>query len=308
MTVRADRQHSPVDPETLKAVSTLVVKVRRVVEGLQGGAHPSPHFGASVEFAEHKRYSPGDDIRHIDWRVLARTDRYFVKQHQREVVLRCLMALDCSSSMGYRGQRARTDKLGFAVELLATLAHILVRQGDAAGLLTFDDETTNLIPPIRRADHLTALMKKFVEVRPAKGGGTGFQVAIADTAEHVGGRAMVVLASDLWGAARETEVALGQLAARGHDVVVFHILDDDELELPFDHPLTFSGMEEEPDVSVDPVLVRDDYRQEIKAVRERWQRVCGEAGIDLVLARTSSTPEKVLSVFLARRYGRGRRQ
>ena len=109
---------SPVDPDTLKALAALQIRVRKVVEGLQGGAHPSLHFGASVEFAEHKKYSPGDDIRHIDWRALARTDRYFVKQHQREVVLSCLLVLDCSASMGYRGNDARTDKLSYAVQVL----------------------------------------------------------------------------------------------------------------------------------------------------------------------------------------------
>ncbi len=302
-----DRPRSPVDPATLKAVSTLAVKVRRVVEGLQGGTHDSPHIGASVEFAEHKKYSPGDDIRHIDWRAHARTDRYFVKQHQREVVLRCLMALDCSASMGYRGQRARAEKLSYAVELLAALAHILVRQGDAAGLLTFDSETLHFIPPVRRPDHLPELMRQLVETKAAAGGATGFQQAIADLAERAGRRAMIVLASDLWGAARETEVALARLAVRGHDVVVFHVLDEDEIDLPFEQPNTFRGMEDEPDVDLDPTLVREDYREEVRAIKTRWKRVCGEAGIDLVTAVTSSPTSMVLSDFVARRHGRGRR-
>ncbi|MCP4602878.1 MAG: DUF58 domain-containing protein [Proteobacteria bacterium] len=304
MNSSSDRPRSPVDPEILKAVSTLTVKVQRVVEGLQGGAHASPHLGASVEFAEHKKYSPGDDIRHIDWRALARTDRYFVKQHQREVVLRCLMTLDCSASMGYRGKRARSSKLGYAVELLAALAHILVRQGDAAGLLTFDSHTVHFIPPRRRPDHLSALMTLFASLQPAEGGGTGFLEAIGDAADHAGRRAMVVLASDLWGAGRETEITLAQLAVRGHDVVIFHVLDEDEIDLPFDHPLTLQGMEDEPEVEVDPTLVRQAYRREINAVQERWRRVCGEAGIDLVTALTSSSPLLVLSDFVARRHER----
>ena len=307
MSNTAGGPRSPVDPETLKAVSTLTVEVLREVEGLQGGAHSSPHLGASVEFAEHKKYSPGDDIRHIDWRAYARTDRYFVKQHQREVILQCLMALDCSASMGYRGSRARKDKIGYAVELLATMAHILVRQGDAAGLLTFHSKIDKFVPPTPRPDHLRTLMTHFASIKAADGGSTSYQEAIAHAADHAGRRAMIVLASDLWGAGRETEVALGQLAARGHEVVVFHVLDPDELDLPFDRSMAFEGTEGESRVSVDPSLIRQDYRNEVKAVRERWQRVCGEAEIDLATAVTSSPPSVVLSDFVALRHGRRRR-
>ena len=303
-----ERPRSPADAETLEAVRALTVKVRRVVEGLQGGAHTSPHLGASVEFAEHKKYSPGDDIRHIDWRALARTDRYFVKQHQREVILRCLMALDCSASMDYRGSRARADKLGYAVTLLAALAYILVRQGDAAGLLTFADRPLDFLPAGRRPDHLPSLMARLASVRPAEQGGTGFAEAIAEAAAGAGRRSMVVLASDLWSAKRETEISLSQLAARGHDVVVFHILDPDEVDLPFDRPAVFCGLEGEPEVEADPSLIRRDYRQEVESIRERWHRVCGEAGIDLEPVMTSAPPERVLADFASRRRAQRRRK
>ncbi|MDJ0766713.1 MAG: DUF58 domain-containing protein [Myxococcota bacterium] len=301
-----DPSRLPVDPETLKAISTLTVKVRRVVEGLQGGSHDSPHLGASVEFAEHKKYSPGDDIRHLDWRALARTDRYFVKQHQREVVLRCFLMLDCSASMGYQGARARSDKVSYAVELLAAIAHILVRQGDSAGLLTFDADTKHFISPRWRADHLSVLMAYLASVKAAQQGGTNFQKAISDIADRAGRRAMVVLATDLWGATRETEIALAHLTARGHDVSVLQILDPDELDLPFDRPTAFRGMEREPDLEADPALVREDYRAEVRSVQTRWQRVCGEAGIDLTFVTTDQRPALVLSDFISHRHGRGR--
>ena len=178
------RLRFPADPETLKALTSLTVRVRRVVEGLQGGAHPSLHFGASVEFAEHKKYSPGDDIRHIDWRALARTDRFFVKQHQREVVLSCLIVLDCSASMGYQGTRARTDKLGYAVELMAALAYILVRQGDAAGLMTFASKPTLFIPPARRPDQLSTMMRHFATLEAVRSGSTAFADATIKFLEH----------------------------------------------------------------------------------------------------------------------------
>ena len=302
------RSRSPVDDETMKALATLKIKVRKVVEGLQGGAHPSLHFGASVEFAEHKKYSPGDDIRHIDWRALARTDRYFVKQHQREVVLSSLLVLDCSASMGYRGTRARTDKLGYAVELLAALAHVLVRQGDAAGLLTFASGPELFIPPGRRPDQLSTLMKHFASIQAKEESTTGFTDAIARAADTAGKRAMIVLASDLWGATRETELALGRLAVRGHDISIIHVLDPDELTLPFNQAVSLKGMEGEPQLDIDPTLIREDYRRELAATLERWRRVTGESGIDFILAPTSQQPAVVLSEFAARRQSMGRRR
>ena len=302
------RLRFPADPETLKALTSLTVRVRRVVEGLQGGAHPSLHFGASVEFAEHKKYNPGDDIRHIDWRALARTDRFFVKQHQREVVLSCLIVLDCSASMGYQGTRARTDKLGYAVELMATLAYILVRQGDAAGLMTFASKPTLFIPPARRPDQLSTMMRHFASLEAARSGTTAFADAIARAADSAGGRAMVVLASDLMGAERDTELALKRLAARGHDISVFHILSPDEIDLPFNQPILLEGMEGERALDIDPTLIREDYRQEVRRLLNRWRRVSGEAGIDFVHAPTDQPPAAVLSEFASRRQGEGRQR
>jgi len=302
------KQHSSLNPELLSAISKLTIKVRRMVEGLQGGAHLSPHLGASVEFAEHKRYSPGDDIRHIDWRALARTDRYFVKQHQREVILRGLLALDCSASMGYQGSRAEHSKLAFAVELLGALAHILLQQGDAAGLMTFDTHPQHFIPPMRRPDHLTKLMHHLALARPQAKGGSGFLEAITQIAEHMGRPAMVILVSDLWEAERETEIALARLAARGHDVIVFQILSPDEIDLPFQLLSRFRGLEDDQLTEADPALIRADYRQEISAFTDRWQRVCREAGIDLVLAVTDRPVTSVLSEFISRRQTLGRRR
>ncbi len=300
------RWRQPADPETLKAISNLQLKVRKVVEGIQGGTHPSRHLGASVEFAEHKRYHPGDDIRHIDWRALARTDRYFVKQHQREVVLNCLLVLDCSASMGYRGSRARSDKLGFAVELLSAIAYLLVRQGDAAGLLTFAAKPEMFIPPGRRPDQLSTILRHFAMVRSPAGGGTAFGDALREVASHEGQRGMIVLASDLWGADRRTELALGRLASRGHDIAIFHVLDPDELDLPFPAPVTLEGMEGEPAIDVDPVLIREDYRLAVGEAVERWRRFSGESGIDFISASTSTPPAVVLSEFASRRMGAGR--
>lgn len=307
MTNPLQPKNPTLDPELLSAISKLTIKVRRMVEGLQGGAHISPHLGASVEFSEHKRYSPGDDIRHMDWRALARTDRYFVKQHQREVVLRGLLALDCSASMGYQGSRTSQTKISFARELLGALAHILVRQGDAAGLLTFDSHPVRYIPPLRRPDHLTTLMQHLAGAKAETKGGSGFVEAIAQIAEHLGRPAMVAIATDLWDAERDTEIALARLAARGHDITLFHVLSPDEIDLPFEQLSRFRSLEGDALTEADPALIREDYRKEIAALVERWQRVTREAGIDLVLATTDNKVTSVLSDFISRRQKLGRR-
>ena len=243
-----------------------------------------------------------DDIRNIDWKALARTDRYFVKTFEREVTLRCLLLVDCSASMGYRGSRAELDKLGYAEVLLGAMAHVLVRQGDAVGLLPFADSTLDFLPPKRRPEHLPVLMSHLAALEPASRGATGYGDAIRTAAERAGRRAMIALATDLWGAGRETEVALKSLASRGHDVVLFHVLAPDEIDLPFDRVATFTGMEGEGEVDVDPALIREDYRREVEEVRERWRRTSGETGIDLVQANTAIAPHVVLADFAARRH------
>lgn len=296
------------DTDTLKAVSNLQLKVRKVVEGLQGGSHPSRHFGASVEFAEHKKYTPGDDIRHIDWRALARTDRYFVKQQQREVVLNCLLVIDCSASMGYRGDRARASKLEYAAELLSAIAYLLVRQGDAAGMLSFASRPERFIPPGRRPDQLSTLMRHFALIEARHETATGFVDALREVAAHGGQRGMIILASDLWGADERTEHALAGLAARGHDMAVFHVLDPDELDLPFSEPASFVGMEGEPRLDIDPIQIRADYRRAVGEVVEGWRRFSGKSGIDFVQAPTHLPPATVLSEFASRRQGAGSRR
>lgn len=303
--------HAPggaVDAEILDAVSTLTIEVRRVVEGLQGGDHASMHVGASVEFSEHKKYSPGDDIRHIDWRALARTDRYFVKTHEREVTLRCLMLIDRSASMGYRGSRAPMSKLDFSRVLLGAMGHVLVRQGDAVGLLPFSGRAAGYLPPDRRPEHLPLLMSRLASLAPDRGGRTGFVEAIRSAADLAGRRALVAIASDMLTAGPDTEIALASLAARGHDVVLFHVLSPDEIDLPFERPTGFVGLEGDGEVTVDPALVREDYRKAVEAERERWRAVAGKAGIDMVPVVTSQLPAEVLSAFAARRHRLGRRR
>ena len=306
MTRPPDRGERPVDAQILDSVATLTIEVRRVVQGFLGGSHSSLHLSSSVEFAEHKKYSPGDDIRHIDWRAYARTDRHFVKTREREVILRGLVLVDCSASMGYTGSRAQLSKLDYARVLAGALAHILVRQGDAAGLMPFAAKVEPHIPPLGNPEHLSALLAHLshVSVQPGK---TAYVDAIHAAADLLRNRALVIAISDLWAAGRETEIALSSLSARGHDVAVLRVLSPDEIDLPFSRVTEFVDPEDGARIEVDPALVREDYRRALAEDRERWRRVAGQSDLDLMNVVTSTPPEATLADFAARRHRVGRR-
>jgi uncharacterized protein (DUF58 family) len=306
MTRPPDPAAAPIDSDILDSVATLTIEVRRVVQGFLGGSHASLHQSSSVEFAEHKKYNPGDDIRHIDWRAFARTDRHFVKTREREVILCSLLLVDCSASMGYTGSRARRSKLDYARILAGSLAHILVRQGDAAGLLPFAGKVLPHVPPVGSPEHLSALLAHLSRVSVQQGR-TAYVDAIHGAADQLRNRALVVVISDLWGAGREAEIALSSLSARGHDVAVLRVLSPDEVDLPFARVAEFVDPEDGRKIEVDPVLVREDYRRALAADRERWRRVAGNADIDLMNVVTSTPPEVALGDFAARRHRVGRR-
>jgi uncharacterized protein (DUF58 family) len=306
MTRPSDPAAPPIDPEILDSVATLTIEVRRVVQGFLGGSHASLHQSSSVEFAEHKKYNPGDDIRHIDWRAYARTDRHFVKTREREVILRGLLLVDCSASMGYTGSRVNRSKLDYARILAGALAHILVRQGDAAGLMPFAAKVLPHVPPVGNPEHLSVLLAHLsrVSVQPGR---TAYVDAIHGAADQLRNRALVVVISDLWGAGREAEIALSSLSARGHDVAVLRVLSPDEVDLPFSRVAEFVDPEDGGKIDVDPALVREDYRRALAEDRERWRRVTGSADIDLMNVVTSTPPETTLGDFAARRHRVGRR-
>ncbi len=291
---------------TLQAVSSFTIQVRRLVEGLLGGTHPSVHFGSSVEFAEHKKYNPGDDIRRIDWNALARTDKYFVKQQQREVILNALFVVDCSNSMGYCGSKAVMSKLSYAAELTAAVSYIILHQGDAAGLLTFSQSTKLHASPGRNPGQLALLMNRFSSLVPIPEEKTGYAEAVSKAAALVGKRAFIVLATDLWGATEDTQSALTRLAAHGHDISIIQVLDPDELNLPFSQPVNLAGMEGEGSMYVNPSLIREDYRIAAKEFIDSWRLFCGRHGIDFMTVTTDRSTSSVLSEFVSRRHRRRR--
>jgi len=231
----------PLDPAELAGLESMSLRARVVVEGAYAGLHRSPHAGGSVEFAEHKEYAPGDDIRHLDWKVAARTDRYTVKRFEDETEMRTYLVLDTSASMGYRGAEAGpgVSKLEWASWLAAAVAYVAGQQGDPAGLLLVDDDVRTTLPPRTRPGHLPDVLAALEAVRPA--GRSDVERGLLRTLEMAERRSLVLVFSDLLDAPMGLELRLRQLRTRGHDVVLFHIMHPDEVELPGDDLTHFEG-------------------------------------------------------------------
>jgi uncharacterized protein (DUF58 family) len=291
------------DPRALERLGSLELRARDVVEGVLSGLHRSPHHGASVEFAEHKEYAPGDEIRHIDWKAYGKFDRYYVKRFEEETELTAHLVVDVSASMGYRGNGE--SKLDHARLLAAALGWLLLRQGDKVGLQAFSDGPTAAVPARGRSSHLHDLIAALQALEAA--GHTKLRPALLRAAE-ARRRSLIVLLSDLFADSDEDDAEvvrlLGGLRARGHDVVVLHILDHDELTLPFDGTAWFEAMEGEGRVLAEPDRVREAYLEEIGRFVEGWRHRLAEADVEYRLVDTSRPPAEVLVEMLR---GRGRR-
>jgi len=289
---------SALDPETAKRVANLTFQARKAVDGMLSGVHRSPHRGASVVFVEHREYRPGDDLRLLDWRAYARSDRHQIKRFEQETHLRATLIMDRSGSMAYAGEGRRT-KAEHAATLLAALALILVRQGDAAGLSVIDNAVQKRLPPRTRPAHLEELLSELA--RPPKAGvKTDLNHALNEVAERASRRGLIALASDLLDFDDDALAPLSYLVGRGHDVVVFQVLDPDELELPFDDAARFEGLEGEAPIEADPATLREAYKKEINAFVDRCQQRCTSLGARWVLARTDEPAEHTLANVLTR--------
>lgn len=294
---------SALDPETAKRVANLTLQARKAVDGLLSGVHRSPHRGASVVFVEHREYRPGDDLRLLDWRAYARSDRHQIKRFEQETHLRATLVIDRSGSMAYGGEGRRT-KAEHAGTLLGALAFILVRQGDAAGLSVIDRAVQKRLPPRTRPAHLEEVLIELARP-PERGTPTGLHDALTEVAERARRRGLVAIASDLLDFDDAALAPLSHLVGRGHDVVVFQVLDPDELELPFEDPARFEGLEGEPSLDADPETLREAYRAEVDRFVDACRRKCTAVGARWVLARTDEPPERTLASVLTRG-GRGK--
>jgi uncharacterized protein (DUF58 family) len=293
-----DRGYRFLDPAALARVRNLSVAARGVVEGFISGLHASPYKGFSAEFAAHREYTRGDNLRYLDWRVLGRTDRLYVKQFEEETNLRAQILLDVSGSMGYR-HGAGPTKLEYASYLTAVLAYLMTRQQDAVGLTAFDTEFRLDMPARSSPRHFNEMMRQLEGLRPGRQ--TGVAAVLNRLAERFKRRGLIILISDLLDDVDGVDRALHHFRHRKHEVIVFHVLDKAELEFPFRDTATFIDMETGERIQADPAYVREDYRRQIAAFTGRYRQICAGGQIDYVLTDTSVPYDHMLSRFLVAR-------
>ncbi len=292
-------------PATIARIGRLDLRAKQVVEGFITGMHKSPFFGASMEFAQHRDYVAGDDIRHLDWKVWSKTDKFYVKQYEAETNLRASLVVDTSESMVYGRDRHRKagtmDKYEYACTAAACLAYLIVRQQDSAGLVSFGWDVKQVIPARSSQRQLDAVTRTLDLSRPRAADKTDVLKALRQVAEAAHARGMVVLFSDLLTDREPIFKGLEMLRHRKHDVMVFHILDDDELTFPFGGMTRFEGMEELPNLFCDPKALRQGYLEALEEYLVEVRRGCTRMGVDYTLIRTSDYLDAVLSRFLYRR-------
>ena len=286
------------DPAVIARLGTMELKARTVVEGFLSGLHRSPYKGFSVEFAEYRQYMPGDDLSTLDWKVYARSDRHYVKKYEEETNVECHVLLDVSASMSYRG-RAPMSKLEYGCVLAASLAFLMNRQRDATGLIAFDDRIRFRLPAGARRGHLHALLLALERMEP----GSRSDVArpLHQLAEALLKRGLVVLISDLLDDPEPAIKGLRHLKFRGTDVIVFQLLDPDELTFPFRGASRFRDLESAEEVVAEPSTIRRAYLRELAGLTLRLDRDLRGAGIDYVQLDTSQPLDFALLAYLATR-------
>ncbi len=289
-------------PEVLSRIARLELRARHVVEGFVSGMHASPYRGFSVEFADHRLYVPGDDIRRIDWRVYAKADRFFVKEYEAETNLRAHLVLDCSASMAYPEHPGtnRMTKWDYAATVAASLAHLLVHQQDGVGLVLFDEEIRRQLPVSASRASLAGLANAIETSRPQRP--TQVKMLFPLLAASLPRRGMVIVISDLLTNVDELVLGLQRLRHQRHDVLVLQILDHDELEFPFADRVLFEGMEEiQLEVLTDPQSIRASYLAAVQNFIGTIRRACLDNRIDYVLMSTADRIDVALTAFLTTR-------
>ena len=285
------------DAQTLSRLQGVKLRARAVMEGVLSGLHKSPHQGQSVEFAEHKEYAPGDELRHLDWKAYGKFDKYYIKRFEHETNLRSVMVVDASASMGYRS--GPLSKLEVASTLAGALCYLLVRQQDAAGLAVMTKGAFQDVPPRASAGHLNVLLDTLEKASPD---GTTDLVGAADhLAEVLPRRSTVLVFSDLLDEQGDALKRILALRQRKNDVAVFHVVDPAELTFPFDDPTLFMDMEGEGRIEVNPREIKQSYLEEFGAFLTGVKAACAEADVDYDLVRTDEKLDEVLLRFLARR-------
>jgi uncharacterized protein (DUF58 family) len=282
------------DPAVIARTSRLDLRAKQAVEGFITGMHKSPFFGNSVEFVQHREYSKGDDLRHLDWKVWSKTDRYYIKQYEAETNLRSTLVVDVSESMRYG--RGPLTKYEYACTAAACLGYLLLRQQDSVGLISFDSEVRQIVPPRSAQTHIDALVRAMHVSKPQEK--TDLERILRRVAESTPTKGLIVLVSDLLADREPLFRGLEMLKHRRHDVLVFHVMDDDELAFPFSGTTRFEGMEELPNLLCDPRSLREGYLEALEEYLTEVRRGCSRRGIDYTLVRTGDYLDAILSKFL----------
>ncbi|MBI1924537.1 DUF58 domain-containing protein [Candidatus Poribacteria bacterium] len=291
--------HKYLDPVALSRLGGMELVARLVVEGFITGLHKSPYQGFSVEFAEHRQYMPGDEIRYIDWKVYGKSDRYYIKKFEEETNLRAYILLDASGSMNYRYDDKGITKFEYGCYLAASLTYLMLKQRDSVGLAVFDTTIKEYIPPRGAATHLHAIMSVLEKVQP--GNETHISAIFHELAKRIIRRGLVIVVSDLLDQPSEVLSALKHFRHRKHEVIVFHLLDKAEMTFPFQGPVVFRDMETGRTLPTQAEALKAGYLEQLTGFIQDYRRGCGASLIDYVQIDTATPFDYALSSYLARR-------
>ena len=293
------------NPEVFSRIASLKIHTTKLVEGLLSGHHRSHHKGSSVEFADYKDYSPGDETKHIDWKVVGKTDKYQIKQFEQSTNLKATILLDTSGSMGYESANPKAiKKMDYARTLVAALSYLFLKQSDSVGLYLFNDIITTLVPARSKPTHFKHILHELVMLTPQ--GATKLESAIDSLAKQLFGRGIIILVSDLLTKETEVEKKLNLLSTRGTEVIIFHILDSDEVSLPFEGDIIFESLEDDSSIGLNPIDIKETYQREIQKKIKHYRSRCSSLGIDYVFLETSTPLEQGLTYYLSRRKNLGK--
>ncbi|MDB5390413.1 MAG: hypothetical protein JWM11_6059 [Planctomycetaceae bacterium] len=293
------------NPQTLARLEGLELQARQIVEGYVAGLHKSPYHGFSIEFAEHREYVPGDDLRYVDWKVFGKTDRFYLKQYEEETNFSCYVLLDTSESMLYQSESAPCTKLQYAQFVAAALSYLVLKQQDAVGLATFDNGVKNFVRASSQPSHLKQLCH-IMELSPATGE-TAMGPIFHDLAERIKKRGLILIISDFFDDVASLLMGLKHFRHRRHEVLLMQVIDPAEQDFPFRDPTLFKGLEKWPEMMTDPKSLKAAYQREFEAFLTELRRGCRDLKMDHLLLRTSSPLDVALSTFLASRANRVRR-
>lgn len=294
------------DPVVLAKISGLELRARLMVEGFFSGIHHSPHRGLSVEFADHRIYTQGDDLRHIDWKVYGKTDKYYIKEYEQETNLNVMLVVDCSESMNYRSTDEIMTKHDYATSVAAAVAYLTLQQQDAVGLSLFDEHLTHFHRPSNSAQQWRILVRELAgKTGPAK---TSIGRVLTELAERLQHRLLIVLISDLFDSPESILKGLKHLRYRRHEIIVWNVFDPAELTLPFSGPTMFEGLESTGKLLTDPRSLRARYIEEINRFQTQMRTGCGHMLVDYTVFNTAMALDGALSGYLATRSARLRQR